>query len=161
MKHSSFTTITTMTTGDPAASPRWAWFDITTWQVAWKYSTEVDPDGAGDARAFSEVAPDVTSTCMSKIVVSYGLAARASIEAAFWSAGLESPDAQWIDCRWVADRVWSVGLGNNYSLTRMAEKIRHRYRPGEHHRGCQGDRGCAHRGDRGIWLFSRGLGEMA
>ncbi len=105
MKNQSFTTIATMTTGVPAGISQVGLIRYYNGQVAWKYSTDVDPDGEGEARVFADIVKDLYWHLHKQIAVCYGLAARESIEAAFEDDGLACPEVWWLDCRKVVQRI--------------------------------------------------------
>ena len=130
MKHPSFTTIATMTAGDPADLTQVAIVRYYYNQVAWKNSTIVDSNGTGEGKPFYEVAGDLHRPLHEQIVVSYGPAAKESIEAAFKKTGLECPTARWLDCQEVVPRIWSKRCGKDCTLTEVSGMIRHRYQPG-------------------------------
>lgn len=131
MTHPSFTTIATRTAArDPASLSQVGIVKYYYSQVAWKYSADVDPDGEGEARSFAEIAPFVYKFLHGEMVVGYGPSARQSIETAFQGAGLKCPEAQWLDCKKVTQRIWPERCIDDYALSAVAHKIKHPYQPG-------------------------------
>jgi len=122
--HPGFTTIATRAAGDPDGLNQLCIIRYYYGQVAWKFLSDL-----GDARPFTEIAPDVHRFLHEQIVVEWGPTARESIEAAFKASGLDCPEARWLDCQKVAQRVWPECCTEDYALSAVAHRIRYRYQP--------------------------------